>query len=236
MTVFCFKNLPPAVRLGERLKGERERQGFSWNDVTVKTRLPQKFLEAMESGAFSELPKSKGYRLAYVKEYAEALGLNRDEIVRQMIKEAGLEDAPHIHPQVGIKRWPFSSLMGAARTILSLSAVALLIGYLAWQVAGIIEPPHLSIFTPDEGTVVTDPSVVIHGEAGGAARLTVNGQDIMVNEQGTFSAAVDLTAGVNTISASKKYGKTTTLVRHIVVRPSKAVGLNAGANSDKVGL
>ncbi|MSU75178.1 MAG: hypothetical protein EXS55_01545 [Candidatus Magasanikbacteria bacterium] len=239
MSVFCYKNLPPAVRLGERLRQRREDQGLTIESASLKTRLPQKFLTAMESGAFYDLPKAKAYRLAYIKEYAEVLGLDRDGIVRQMIKEAGLEDAPQIHPTIGPRYFPFASLMGAARTICGIGGIVLLAGYLAWQVAGIVQPPHLLVFSPDEGTIVNDRSIIIQGTATGAARLTVNEQNIMVNEQGIFITNLDLTPGVNTItiSASKKYGKTTTIVRHIVVRPGKGlVGLNINSNNDKVGL
>lgn len=239
MSVFCYKQLPTATRLGERLKKERETQGLSFELASAKTRLPHKFLAAIEAGAFCDLPKSKGYRLAYVKEYAEVLGLDRDAIVRQMITEAGLKDAPPVHPTVGVRHFPFASLASAARAILGIAAVVLLIGYLGWQVAGIIQPPHLAIYTPPEGAVVSNPAVIIQGEAAGASKLSVNGQEIMVTENGTFETTVDLSRGVNTITinASKKYGKTTSVIRHIVVKPAASpLGLNNFGGDDKVGL
>ena len=40
----------------------------------------------------------------------------------------------------------------------------------------------------------------------------------MINEQGHFASTIDLSKGVNTITmtATKKHGKSTSLVRHVI--------------------
>ena len=241
MTVFCYKPLAPAVCLGAKLRGKRQKQGASLDALARQTHIPSKYLLAIEQGAFNTLPKARAFRLAYVKEYAEALGFDRDLMVEQMIREAGLDDVSFIHPQTPVKQFPFASLASALRLAGTAALAILFVGYLGWQIKGIIQPPRLMVYSPFEGDVVNQLSALVQGETEHEARLTVNGQEIMVNEAGKFEDKIDLSPGVNTITvaAEKKHGKTTTVTRHLVVRPSKTAGetsLKETTNSDKVGL
>ena len=76
MSIFCFKKLDPSLRLGERFKQHREAAGLPIEQLSEKTHIQIKYLEALECGAFPELPKARAYRLAYVREYAAQLGLD----------------------------------------------------------------------------------------------------------------------------------------------------------------
>ncbi len=124
------------------------------------------------------------------------------------------------HPHKIINFSPFRSIPFLIRNIILACLIILFAGYLIWQIKGIINPPLLEIYSPPEGFVTNNISILIQGITEPECRLTINGQDIRPNGAGHFEASVDLSIGVNTIaiSAIKKHGKTTTETRHVVVR------------------
>jgi cytoskeleton protein RodZ len=65
--------------VGEILRRERERQGLSIDHVAQKTRIRRQFLESVEQDDFSTLP-GVFFARAFTIQYAQFLGLNRDEI------------------------------------------------------------------------------------------------------------------------------------------------------------
>ena len=78
---------PAAARAGADLREARERLGLSLHDVafTLRIRLPH--LEALEEGRISLLP-GNAYALAFVRTYANTLGLDAEEMVRRFRTEA----------------------------------------------------------------------------------------------------------------------------------------------------
>lgn len=212
--------MTPAVRLGDKIRMTREDRGLDLISVSKLTRIPLKYLEALENGQYSKLPEAKAHRLAYVREVAKIFQLSPVDCTEQFENEFGLADANLSHPRRGVRLFPFASISIFVRNFAAFAMVIVFAGYLIWQVRGILQPPQLAIFSPIEGLVATSAHTVIEGETEKESRLTINGAEVMVNEEGRFSAQIDLSAGVNTIqiSATKKHGKTSTITRHIVVK------------------
>ncbi|WP_114228624.1 MULTISPECIES: helix-turn-helix domain-containing protein [Sphingomonas] len=65
--------------VGEQLRAAREAQGMSLEDVATRTRIPVRHLESIEASEWSRLPAST-YSVGFAKNYATALGLDRDQI------------------------------------------------------------------------------------------------------------------------------------------------------------
>lgn len=65
--------------VGERLRAAREAQNLSLEDVATRTRIPTRHLESIEASEWSRLPAST-YSIGFAKNYAGAVGLDRDEI------------------------------------------------------------------------------------------------------------------------------------------------------------
>lgn len=220
MTVFCYKKLDATVPLCQKLTAARTERGMSAQELSSKTHIPLKYVAALESGSFALLPQAKAYRLAYVRQYAGLVGLHADQCAQQFEHEGGIDTAARIHPHQSIKLFPFSSIALFARNATFVGLALFFAGYLLWQIQSVVKPPQLAVYSPLEGHVITALSTIIQGETERETRLTVNGQEIMVNEQGIFEAKIDLNRGVNTIvvAAAKKHGQTTTITRHIIVR------------------
>lgn len=211
------------LKLSEQLKTARLEAGKSLEDLSATTHIPLKYILALESGAYQELPLAKAHRTAYVKECATALNLDPKNCLKQFARENGFVGASMAHPLTSVRLFPFASLSILIRNF-SLGLFALLfIGYLGFQVKGVLEPPKLTVFAPFEGDTSNDQSILVQGKTDPETHLSINGQDIIATEQGNFETKIDASVGLNTItvSATRKHGKTTVITRHVVVRPKQ---------------
>ncbi|MGZ9584568.1 helix-turn-helix domain-containing protein [Paenibacillus marinisediminis] len=67
--------------LGQMLKSARIEKGLSLDDVQEATKIRKRYLEAIEEGDYKVLPGSF-YVRAFVKTYAETVGLNPDDVLQ----------------------------------------------------------------------------------------------------------------------------------------------------------
>lgn len=68
-------------QLSEELKQAREKKQLSQEQIASKLRIDLKFIQNMENGNFVFLPDI--YVKAYLKEYAKAIGLDKDLIIKK---------------------------------------------------------------------------------------------------------------------------------------------------------
>lgn len=79
--------LGPAAQIGAGLREVRERLGWKLADIAEHIRIRPAFLSAIESGDLTGLPGA-AYRSGFVRTYAQALGLDGEEIL-QRFRDAG---------------------------------------------------------------------------------------------------------------------------------------------------
>jgi len=87
----------------DELRKERESRNIKLADIARTTRIHIKYLEAIEQGAFDVLPQT--YIRAFIKAYAEAVGLNAAEmlhqyevhVTRKFTDETQLPEVQNIH-------------------------------------------------------------------------------------------------------------------------------------------
>ncbi len=68
------------AELGTRLKEARLSKGYSLDDLQEITKIQKRYLVGIEEGNYSIMPGSF-YVRAFIKQYAEAVGLNAEEIL-----------------------------------------------------------------------------------------------------------------------------------------------------------
>ncbi len=233
MSVFCYKNLDTAKHLGAELKEAREKKEFSLSEVEKLSFIPLKYLQALEAGNFLLLPKGRAHLNAYLRKLCKIYELNFEQIIYKFHCEDGFKKTAHDQPKKKFHHLNHNFLW--ARNLSLATFVLFFIGYLGFQIYGITTPPKLVIFTPIEGQLSSHTEISVQGATDKECHLEANGQEIKVDENGQFNTTILLADGVNTLtlSASKKHGKTTTLVRHIVVNDRNAQKVTVKNLGDK---
>ncbi|MDX5475790.1 MAG: helix-turn-helix domain-containing protein [Bacillaceae bacterium] len=70
------------TELGSKLKAAREAKGMSLEDLQSVTKIQKRYLIGIEEGDYSKMPGAF-YVRAFIKQYAEAVGLNPDVIFEE---------------------------------------------------------------------------------------------------------------------------------------------------------
>lgn len=74
------------MEIGERLKEAREAANLSLESLQENTKIQKRYLEAIEQGNFHILP-GKFYARAFIKEYANAVGLDPNQLLEEYKEE-----------------------------------------------------------------------------------------------------------------------------------------------------
>lgn len=72
--------------LGKELKNTREEKSLSLDDIQASTKIQKHYLQAIEKGDYEQLPGSF-YTRAFIKNYAEALGLDPDRLFEEYAED-----------------------------------------------------------------------------------------------------------------------------------------------------
>jgi cytoskeletal protein RodZ len=74
------------TELGARLKEARTEKGYSIDDLQEITKIQKRYLAGIEEGNYASMPGAF-YVRAFIKQYAEAVGLNGDDLLETYKKE-----------------------------------------------------------------------------------------------------------------------------------------------------
>jgi hypothetical protein len=91
--------------VGARLRSERERRGIGIDEIEAETRIRAKFLLAIEEERFDVLP-GPAYVRAFVRDYAEQLGLDPQALVAELNARPDLVPDMVMTPPRHVERVP----------------------------------------------------------------------------------------------------------------------------------
>lgn len=74
------------VEIGEQLKAARLAKGFTLDDIQQTTKIQKRYLNAIESGDFKQLP-GDFYVRAFIRQFAQAVDLDADKLLVDAPKE-----------------------------------------------------------------------------------------------------------------------------------------------------
>lgn len=211
--------------LGDRFRDARERQGTRIDAAAQTLRIPVRTLDALERGAYGDLPADV-YVRGFVKAYADYLGVDSDEALRDFATERrALPPAAAQRHTVTVLRPPRKRrpLTLRPRTTAIAGSVLLGIGaliYLFIEARGFTRAPDLAVTEPAGNVEITANTLVIRGTADPTAEVRINGERTFVTQEGTFEETLGVGDGVNTIrvSAVSVGGKERMITREILVR------------------
>ncbi len=116
--------------IGEELRQVRLRQGMSLEEISQRTRISLRWLEAIESDAFDRLP-GLVFARNFVRLYATDLGLDSDSLLMRLPR-VDVDAAPLPNPPAGAGRPPWDPRMTAALASVLWLATAGAAGMGAW--------------------------------------------------------------------------------------------------------
>ena len=149
------------VTVGQRRREAREAKSLSIEDIAASTRIPTRHLSSLENSDWEKLPAAT-YSVGFAKNYAGAVGLDRNEIGEQLRAEMGGSARPQtIYPEVyeaadPARTMPKGLMFGA------LALLAVVVLALSWLSNRSLEggeaaPAPENIVAPDTNSLAPAP-------------------------------------------------------------------------------
>ncbi len=192
---------------GDKLRMEREKQGYTLAQVSHETKIRQHYLSALEEEDFESLP-ARVYSIGFVASYARFLKLDPDRLVSEF-KDLAYRDQPLEPPPV--EPVPGKVLGFPIRNVLAATVFLALAIWLGSYVSGYIAnraitpPPQVeqpSTPSPEAPTIADNLTLAITAEQ--PSWVSVSGDGVVqytgtmqVGESKSFSAndKIDLRTG-----------------------------------------
>lgn len=208
-------------KVGEILKKRRIEKNLDLEEVEKRTKIRKKFLQAIEEGDYS-LFSSSTYLRGFIKNYSDFLNLPTEEILAIFRREFDEKELMGILPK-GLSeplnvRW--TRITPAKVSIIAGAALFLLFFvYLIKSYFSVVGAPQLVVEKPKAGEKITNEKVLVEGRTDPGARLTINNQEILINQDGSFSTEVIVNKNTTeiTVVAENKQGKKTIIEKVIEV-------------------
>lgn len=195
------------LTLGEKLKKLRSERRISLSEVSKHTRIQVKYLEYLEEGKYEKLPVDV-YIRGFLKNYADFLAIDANILFRLYEKEREIKknmEKDKTKKEKNSRPIPFklSSFVVTPKIILISTIIVVTLGgffYLYKEIGSFASTPRLVISSPDQNTTVSGNSIIVEGTTDKDAKLYINGQMILVNDDGKFRENLTLQVGTNLIN------------------------------------
>lgn len=226
MFSFQKKEIIPATTLGEKIKKQRIDKGLDIETVSEKLQIAEKYLKAIEESDFDKLPEGV-YIEKFLQSYCHFLDLDFSEIIKdyqndknthQTIKKTNIKIFNKEKEKLA-RCWYSFITFNLLKNLILFLLVFTVLAFLGFKINNIVAPPKLIISKPANNLVIKDNYTEIAGQTDVGADVSINGQTVMVNSDGSFIERLNLQSGLNiiTISSEKKYSKEAVVDRKIMV-------------------
>lgn len=223
--------------VGQILKEARDKKSLSLGEAEKATKIRRKILVLLEESNWKNLP-SPTFVKGLLKNYGLFLGLDTKKLLAFFRREY---DEPKLQKHLVASKSKKPKIRFTPQLVTTLViALAILAAsfYLFSQYRSFTAAPLLEISEPKGNVKVEALDISVVGKTYTDATLKINGQKIQISPGGTFSVAVSLVEGINTIviTAENRFGKISTEKRTVVV-DSKIAGAESSVGvKEKVSL
>jgi len=198
------------------LKRTREEKKITLQKAARELKIGRNYLEHIEAGEFDRLPEGI-YRKKIFQEDADYLGVNYKGFLKELNTLSRQTDKSQLFSYQRVK----SRYLLFPKIIKNLAIALVFLAclfYLGSRVKEIFAPPELVIDNPKDNLVTEDNSIAVIGTTEPEAEVSVNGELILINENGFFQKEIYLKDGVNTITitAKKKHSRNNTATRQVL--------------------
>jgi len=222
MTSFISNQIiSEADSVAEALRMARTKRGLKLIKIAEALGINEKYLSALEAGHFEELPAGV-YGKNFLREYALYLGLEAAPLVEMFETSLSAQkerDKNSLFSKQVIKPREMIALPRIFKNLTLIAVVLICFVYLSYRLEKIVAPPELELSNPTANLITKEHSLEIIGRTESETQIIINGEKILSDSAGNFQTTVNLKTGINliTITAQKKYGRETRLIRQILV-------------------
>ncbi len=192
--------------VGQLLHGERNKKNISIEELSIATKIDEKYIEALEADRYDDLP-SETFTKGFIRNISLRLGGNPEEFIaifRRDYRNPDLKKGSNKSKSIKFK---LPSVTSQFLPIV-LGIIAFLV-YLGFQFRAILTPPPLAINKPLSGSVLASP-VDIQGSTSSDSLVTINTDNVVKPDQnGAFQIRLSLPVGETKliIKATNRFGK-----------------------------
>ncbi len=207
--------------VGTLLKEERQKKGFTLEQVEKATKIRAKFLVAIENEDYKKLP-SLPYVQGFIKNYSTFLGLRSTTILaifrREYIQKEKQQQEQIEEPLSG-RPWQITPTK--VILVVLICSVLGLLAYFFLQYRALHAPPPLTIEGPQNDAVVQTEEIAVFGKTDPDATVTINNEPVLLKEKGKFYKDILVTLGVNTITieSTSRVGEKSHAIRTVTRVP-----------------
>ncbi|HOZ81132.1 MAG TPA: helix-turn-helix domain-containing protein [Candidatus Woesebacteria bacterium] len=186
------------------LKNARTDKDLSFLEISKKLKIPAKYLEAIENEDYSCFPQEP-YCSLMVKDYANFLGLEGDEIVKIFRRDYSQKNKEPSAKKMKISLTPqFTFKVGL------ICLIIFFVGYLFEEYLRFNRPPEVKVNWPEASSLQSN-ALEINGQTDPESTVRINQDLVIVDSKGFFLKQINLTPPktVIRIEAKSSTGKTT---------------------------
>ncbi len=209
--------------LSELLKEAIELRGLDEKKLSELTDIPIHYLIALTNNDFTKLPAIP-YVRGYLLKIAETLRIDANLLLKAYKQEVSFRQLKISGPEDKLPSNRFTLKISHRKknSIIIGIILILLVSYFVWRIDDFLGTPKIQIITPSiDNLIVKTPSIKLSGEVNPRDKLTINGEEILVEKNGQFSKDFSLQPGINTIEfkAKRFLGKEVKVIRQVIYQP-----------------
>lgn len=208
--------------VGNVLKETREKKFYTLDEIEKATKIRKELLEALEAGLYQKLPPPT-FIQGFIKNYGKFLGLNTEKLLAIFRREFSEgKNPPRILESFSnpVDKKRFRITPSRVLISVTLTLVIIFFVYLWFQYRFLVGSPFLEVNQPVDQFNAISNEIIISGRTDPEAKVSINNQEIQVEQNGQFSQQIKITDNVNNIViiATSKSGKQTKIERTVFLK------------------
>lgn len=204
--------------IGSILKEKRKEKKLELKDVSTEIKIGIHYLQALEDGNYTKFP-SEVYLKGFLKNYAKYLDVNTEKALAMYRREnERKQNDTIINIASKGKQGPKAITFTPNKIIagIAILAIIMILIYLSTYIGKVVRVPKLEITSPvaitteESGSYKTDANfITISGLADIGSTLTINEQELKLNNFEKFSQEFNLEEGQNEfdIKSESQFGR-----------------------------
>jgi len=189
------------------LQEVRRKKHLTRQDVANRLKLSVSVIKHIDLWQIEKLPTELRIK-PIMRDYAKLLGLNPMRFEESIPNEK-------TRKYTGGRLWVLSR---TTTLLIALLIILLAVGFIGWRTFIATALPRLEVSFPPDNYQTTSRSITLKGETSEGAQILINGIDVLVEPDGSFTSLVILRSGSNQIDikAINSYGRSSNLSRQVL--------------------